>query len=189
VDPTLHDATLYFAHDTAVVDPGARIGAGTRVWHHSHVRDGAVVGRDCILGKNVYVDVGARIGDRVKVQNNVSVYDGVVVEDDVFVGPSAVFTNDRYPRASGDWELVPTTVRRGASIGANATIVCGVELGAWSVVGAGSVVTRSVADHAIVVGNPAHQVGWACECGRVVARTDAPPPDFRCDVCRGREAT
>lgn len=184
MDPTLHDAIPYFAHDTAVVEPGARIGERTRVWHHAHIRDGAVVGADCTLGKNVYVDPGARIGDRVKVQNNVSVYEGVTLEDEVFVGPGAVFTNDRYPRARGDWELVPTVVRHGASIGANACIICGVEIGAWAIVGAGAVLTRSLAAHELVVGNPARRIGWACACGRVAARTDAPPADLRCDACR-----
>jgi acetyltransferase-like isoleucine patch superfamily enzyme len=186
VDPTLQDATPYFAHPTAIVESGAQIGAGTRVWHHAHVREGAVIGAECSLGKNVYVDAGACLGDRVKVQNNVSVFDGVTLESEVFVGPSAVFTNDRYPRAVGDWEIAPTVVRRGASIGANATVICGVEIGAWAVVGAGSVATRSIADHAVVVGNPARQVGWACECGRIAARTGDRPTDLRCDECRAR---
>jgi acetyltransferase-like isoleucine patch superfamily enzyme len=184
VDPTLQDATPYFAHPTAIVEPGAQIGAGTRIWHHAHVRDGAVIGADCNLGKNVYVDAGARLGDRVRIQNNVSVYDGVTLEHEVFVGPSAVFTNDRYPRATGDWEIVPTVVRRGASIGANATIVCGVEIGALAVVGAGSVLTRSIADHQVVVGNPARPFGWACACGRLVTRTSERPDDLRCDTCQ-----
>lgn len=184
MEPTLHDSTAYFAHESAVIEPGARIGDRTRVWHHAHVRDGAVVGSDCNIGQNVYVDVGARVGDRVKIQNNVSVYAGVTLEDEVFVGPSAVFTNDRYPRALGDWELVPTIVRRGASIGANACVVCGVEIGDWAVVGAGSVVTRSVAAHELVVGNPARRIGWACACGRVATRSDARPDDVRCQVCR-----
>jgi UDP-2-acetamido-3-amino-2,3-dideoxy-glucuronate N-acetyltransferase len=184
VDLTLHDTTPYIAHDTAVVEPGARIGDRTRVWHHAHLRDGAVVGADCVLGKNVYVDEGARIGDRVKVQNNVSVYAGVTLEDDVFVGPSAVFTNDRFPRSQGDWELVPTVVRRGASIGANACIVCGVEVGEWAAVGAGAVLTHSIAAHELVVGNPARRIGWVCACGRVAARTDRAPVDLRCEACR-----
>jgi acetyltransferase-like isoleucine patch superfamily enzyme len=154
------------------------------VWHHAHVRDGAVIGADCTLGSYVYIDVGARVGDRVKIQNNVSVYQGVTLEDEVFVGPSAVFTNDRHPRAVGPWEVVPTLVRHGASIGANATVVCGVEVGEWAMVGAGAVVTRSVGDHELVVGNPARRVGWACACGRVAARTDARPADLRCEACQ-----
>jgi UDP-2-acetamido-3-amino-2,3-dideoxy-glucuronate N-acetyltransferase len=184
VEPALQDATPYFVHDTAAVEPGASIGARTRVWHHAHVREGAVVGTDCTLGKNVFVDTGACIGDGVKVQNNVSVYTGVTLEDEVFVGPSVVFTNDRYPRAAGEWEVVPTVVRRGASIGANATVVCGAEIGPWAMVGAGAVVTRSLAAHELVVGNPARRIGWACQCGRVAARSDAPPADLRCEACQ-----
>jgi acetyltransferase-like isoleucine patch superfamily enzyme len=173
-------------HESAVVEPDANVGAGTRVWHHAHVRAGAIVGRECTLGKNVYVDTGARIGNRVKVQNNVSVYAGVVLEDEVMVGPSAVFTNDRYPRAVGEWELVPTVVRRGASIGASATIVCGVEIGEYAMIGAGAVVTRSVAAHELVVGNPARRTGWVCRCGRLASRADLQPPDLRCDACRAK---
>ncbi len=172
------------AHETAVVEPGANIGEGTRIWHHAHVRSGAVIGRDCNLGKNVYVDGGVIIGDRVKVQNNVSVYLGVTIEDDVFVGPSAVFTNDLYPRAGSDhWEVGTTLVRRGASIGANATIVCGTEIGEWSLVGAGCVVTESVAAHEMVAGNPAGRIGWVCRCGRRVSRSQSEPADLRCSVC------
>jgi UDP-2-acetamido-3-amino-2,3-dideoxy-glucuronate N-acetyltransferase len=158
------------------------------VWHHAHVREGAIIGRECTISSNVYVDVDARVGDRVKVQNNVSVYQGVTLEDEVFVGPSAVFTNDRYPRAEGEWEVVPTVVRRGASIGANATVVCGVEIGAWAVVGAGTVVTHSIPDHELVVGNPARHAGWACACGRVVTRGEARPTDLRCEACQAAGA-
>lgn len=173
-----------FAHATAVIDPGADIGRGTRVWHHAHIRAGSVVGDGCNIGKNVYVDHGAIIGNRVKIQNNVSIYRGVEIEDEVFVGPSAVFTNDRFPRASNtSWEVARTVVRRGASIGANATIVCGVEIGSWSAVGAGAVVTRSVADHELVVGNPARRAGWMCRCGRVASREPARPEDCRCPWC------
>jgi acetyltransferase-like isoleucine patch superfamily enzyme len=179
----------FFAHDTAVVEPAAVIGDGTRVWHHAHVRAGAVIGRDCTIGKNVYVGETARIGDRVKVQNNVSVYDGVTLEDEVMIGPSAVFTNDRYPRALGDFELVPTLVRRGATVGANATIVCGVEIGEWALVGAGAVLTRSLEAHELVVGNPARRIGWVCTCGRVAARTETAPADLRCEECREQEGS
>jgi UDP-2-acetamido-3-amino-2,3-dideoxy-glucuronate N-acetyltransferase len=176
----------YFAHETAVVEPGAKIGRRSRVWHHAHVRGGARVGDDCVLGKNVFVDSGASVGSRVKIQNNVSVYDGVTLEDEVFVGPGAVFTNDRFPRATSvDWEIVPTLVRRGASIGANATIVCGVEIGEWATIAAGAVLTRSVEDHELAAGNPARRIGWACECGRVVTREERRPADLRCDNCRG----
>jgi UDP-3-O-[3-hydroxymyristoyl] glucosamine N-acyltransferase len=175
-------------HETAVVEPGARLGDGTSVSNHAHVRAGAVVGRGCTLGKNVFVDAAARIGDAVQVQNDVSVYSGVTLEDEVLVGPSAVFTNDRAPRAvSPDWSVVPTVVRRGAVIGANATIVCGNEVGPWAMVGAGAVVTRPVAAHALVVGNPARVSGWVCACGTVLTRNKEPPSELRCAACRDAE--
>jgi UDP-2-acetamido-3-amino-2,3-dideoxy-glucuronate N-acetyltransferase len=165
-------------HPTAVVEPGAEVGGGTRVWHHSHIRDGARVGAGCTIGFSVYVDAGAVIGDRCKVQNLVSIYRGVVLEDDVFVGPAACFTNDRYPRAgSAEWPVVPTRVRRGASIGAHATIVCGVELGAWSMVAAGAVVTQDVPAHGLVMGTPARLGAWVCACGHPLPDTGADPPD------------
>ncbi len=171
-------------HASAVVEPGADVGAGTRIWHHAHVRAGARIGRDCVLGKGVFVDAAAVIGDRTKIQNHVSVYSGVVLEDEVFVGPSAVFTNDRHPRAqSVAWEVSPTVVRHGASIGANATIVCGVQLGRWCVVGAGAVVTRDVLPHELVVGNPARRAGWVCPCGRIVSREHDLPAATTCPDC------
>ena len=174
-------------HESAIVERDATIGDGTKIWHHAHVRSGARIGRECTLGKNVYVDTGVRIGDRVKIQNNVSVYAGVTIEDEVFVGPSVVFTNDRYPRATNDeWEIVPTLVRRGASLGANATIRCGIEVGTYASVGAGAVVTRSVDDHQLVVGNPARHAGWVCDCGAVVTRDATRPDDLRCAECRER---
>jgi UDP-2-acetamido-3-amino-2,3-dideoxy-glucuronate N-acetyltransferase len=156
----------YFAHPTAVVDPGAEIGDGTRVWHFVHVSPGARIGRDCVLGQNVYVG-NVRIADRVRIQNNVSLYDGVELEEGVFCGPSCVFTNVINPRAEVErkHEYRPTRVQRGASIGANATIVCGVTLGAYAFVGAGAVVTRDVPPHALVVGTPARRTGWMCACG------------------------
>ena len=171
-------------HPSAVVESGATLGDGTSIWHHSHVRAGATIGQGCTLGKNVYIDVGVTIGSRVKIQNNVSVYQGVTVGDDVFLGPSCVFTNDRYPRAVGDWQVVPTTVARGASVGANATIVCGIELGEWCVVGAGAVVTHDVLPHQLVLGNPARPAGWVCTCGRVVSRDPhAAPASLICEHC------
>jgi acetyltransferase-like isoleucine patch superfamily enzyme len=174
-------------HETAIVDEGAVIGPGTTIWHHCHVRDGAVIGSLSRIGKNVYVDAGAQIGDRCKVQNNVSIYRGVTLEDDVFVGPSAVFTNDLNPRAaSSDWEVTPTLVRQGASIGANATIVCGIVVGAWAFVGAGAVVTREVLDHEVVAGNPAKRIGWACECGHVVSHSHDDLVPQVCPLC-GRD--
>lgn len=173
-----------FVHETAIVETGAIVGDGTRVWHHSQVRTGAAIGRECVLGKNVFVDTGVSVGDRVKIQNNVSVYAGVHLEDEVFVGPSAVFTNDRAPRAVGaDWQVVATTVRRGASVGANATVICGIEVGEWAMVAAGAVVTRDVAAHELVAGNPARRIGWVCRCGDVLARTAGAAEPVRCGRC------
>jgi len=165
-------------HPTAEVESGAQIGPGTRIWHVSHVRGTARIGADCTVGRNVYVDASVTIGDRVKIQNNVSVYHGVTLEDDVFVGPSAVFTNDHNPRAHNpDWVVTPTAVRRGASIGANATIVCGVEIGEYALVAAGAVVTRDVRPYQVVAGNPARHHGWVDRLGEVVSRDTDPPPD------------
>jgi UDP-2-acetamido-3-amino-2,3-dideoxy-glucuronate N-acetyltransferase len=174
-------------HQTAVVEDGSVIGEGTSIWHHCHIRNGAIIGSSCVLGKNVFVDSGAVIGSRVKVQNNVSVYSGVTIEDDVFVGPAAVFTNDRVPRAfNPSWEITPTLIRRGASIGANATIVCGNNVGSYAMVAAGATVTRAVRDHELVGGLPAKTLGWVCRCGAVVSR-DAESPavaDLVCSSCK-----
>jgi acetyltransferase-like isoleucine patch superfamily enzyme len=170
-------------HSSAVVEEPSAIGAGTRIWHGSHVRAGSTIGRDCTLGFSVYVDDGVVIGNRCKLQNHVSVFRGVLLADEVFVGPSAVFTNDLYPRAcSPDWEVTPTRVGRGASIGANATIVCGAVIGDWAVVAAGAVVTGDVAAHSLVMGVPARHRGWACRCGRVLCRPGQPVPS-RCGRC------
>ncbi len=160
----------YEVHSSAIVDEGAKVGDRTRIWHFCHVSEGAVIGAGCVLGQNVFVADGVTIGDRVRIQNNVSLYDGVVLEDDVFCGPSAVFTNVRTPRSgvSRKDEYAQTTVRRGASIGANATIVCGVEIGAYSLVGAGAVVTSDVRAHRLVVGVPARATGWVSHAGEVL---------------------
>jgi UDP-2-acetamido-3-amino-2,3-dideoxy-glucuronate N-acetyltransferase len=157
----------YSAHETACIDDGAEIGEGTTIWHFSHILPETTIGRDCRIGQNVVVGPNAAVGDRVKIQNNVSVYDGVTLEDDVFCGPSMVFTNVYNPRSEirRMHELRPTLVRKGASLGANCTIVCGITIGKYAFVGAGTVVLRDVPDHALVVGNPGHVIGWMCVCG------------------------
>jgi UDP-2-acetamido-3-amino-2,3-dideoxy-glucuronate N-acetyltransferase len=159
----------YWAHASAVIDAGAMIGAGTKIWHFCHVMPGARVGARCVLGQNVFVAGGAALGDGCRVQNNVSIYDGVELGDDVFVGPSAVFTNVKTPRAAVTRKgaFIATRVGRGATIGANATIVCGVTIGEHALVGAGAVVTRDVPAHAVMTGVPARRTGWACACGEI----------------------
>lgn len=168
-------------HPTAIVDEGARIGEGTRVWHWVHVCGGARIGDGCSLGQNVFVGNDVVIGDRVKIQNNVSVYDAVRIEDDVFCGPSMVFTNVYNPRSAVERknEYRPTLVRRGASLGANCTIVCGTTVGRFAFVGAGAVVNRDVPDYALMVGVPARRVGWMCECG---VRLEG-EGEVSCDAC------
>ncbi len=156
-----------YIHPTAEISDKTEIGEGTKIWHWVQVRENVLIGKDCILGKSVYVDFDVRIGDGVKIQNFVSVYHGVTIEDDVFVGPATTFTNDLYPRAfNPDFRLYPTKVKKGASIGANSTIICGVTIGRYAMVGAGSVVTDDVLDHALVYGNPAKLVGFVCKRGR-----------------------
>ena len=158
-------------HPTAIVDPGARIGDDTRIWHWVHVGSGAEIGAGCSLGQNVYVAGGVRLGNNVRIQNNVSVYAGVTLEDDVFCGPSMVFTNVINPRAHVPRknEYRPTRVARGASIGANATVLCGITIGEFAFVAAGSVVTRDVPPYALVKGSPARRAGWVCQCGEKLA--------------------
>jgi UDP-2-acetamido-3-amino-2,3-dideoxy-glucuronate N-acetyltransferase len=165
----------YFAHESSYIDDGALIGAGTKIWHFCHVMPGAVIGERCNLGQNVVVMGGTRLGNNVKVQNNVSIYEGVTLEDDVFCGPSCVFTNVINPRShvSRKSEYQATLVRRGATIGANATIVCGATLGAYSFVGAGAVVTGDVPAYALMLGVPARRVGWMCQCGERLALAGA----------------
>ncbi len=159
----------FFVHESAYVDEGAKIGKGTKIWHFCHVMSGAEIGERCTLGQNVFVASNVKIGNNVKIQNNVSIYEGVILEDDVFCGPSMVFTNVKtprsaYPRNTSD-DYVLTLVKRGASIGANATIVCGITIGEWAFVAAGAVVSRDVPPYALVAGVPARITGWACECG------------------------
>lgn len=161
-------------HETAFVDEGATIGDDTRIWHFCHVQSGAAIGENCSLGQNVNVANNVRIGNGCKIQNNVSVYEGVELEDFVFCGPSCVFTNDLTPRAKypkGSANYKRTLVREGASIGANATIVCGHEIGPWAMIGAGAVVTSDVPAHALMLGVPARRRGWVCECGQVLPKT------------------
>lgn len=160
--------TDFFAHPSAIIEPGARLGADTQVWHFCHVSAGVEIGRGCSLGQNVYVAPGVKIGDGVRIQNNVSIYTGVVLEDYVFCGPSMVFTNVKRPRAAfpleSPREFATTRIRYGATIGANATVICGVTVGQWAFVAAGAVVTRDVADYAESAGLPARQTGWVCRC-------------------------
>ncbi len=157
----------YTAHETAVIDEGCRIGKGTKIWHFTHIMTGAVIGENCNLGQNVVVSPDVQLGNNVKVQNNVSIYTGVICEDDVFLGPSMVFTNVINPRSAiaRKDQYLQTRVGKGASIGANATIICGNNIGKYAFVGAGAVVTRDVPDYALVVGNPSRQTGWMSEYG------------------------
>ena len=143
-------------HNTSIVDDNVKIGKNTKIWHWTHICNGAIIGDNCVLGQNVYIGPNVKIGNGVKIQNNVSVYEGVTIEDDVFLGPSCVFTNDLFPKANNkEWKITKTLVKRGASIGANATIVCGNIIGENSLIGAGSVVTKDVGNNNLVVGNPA----------------------------------
>jgi acetyltransferase-like isoleucine patch superfamily enzyme len=174
-------------HPTAIVEDGAQLGAGTRVWHFAHVRKDARIGKGCIIGKGVYVDAGVTIGDFVKIQNNVSVYHGVTIGNGVFVGPHVCFTNDKLPRAvnpdgtpksAADWVVAKTIVKDGVSIGANATIVAGITLGRWCMIGAGAVVTKSVPPYALMLGTPARVAGVVAPTGEIVSR-DYKPGKYR----------
>ena len=163
-----------YVHPTAEVSAKAKIGAGTKIWHQAQIRENAVIGKDCVISKSAYVDFGVRIGNNVKIQNHVSVYHGVTVEDDVILAPNATFTNDRYPRAFlADWTVTPTLIKKGASICANATIVCGNTVGAYAMVGAGAVVTSDVPDYGLVFGNPARVRGFVCKCAHKLVEDES----------------
>jgi UDP-2-acetamido-3-amino-2,3-dideoxy-glucuronate N-acetyltransferase len=176
----------YFAHPSSFVDDGAVIGKGTKIWHFCHILPGAVIGEGCNLGQNVVVMPGTRIGNNVRIQNNVSIYEGVTLEDDVFCGPSCVFTNVINPRShvSRKAEYKATLVRRGATIGANATVVCGHELGEYCFIGAGAVVTELVPAYALMVGVPARRVGWMCKCG--VRLVESAAGQWGCPGCNSK---
>lgn len=170
----------YFVHDSSFIDENVDIGDGTKIWHFSHVLSGAHIGMNCSLGQNVNIGNNVKIGNGCKIQNNVSIYEGVELEDYVFCGPSMVFTNDLTPRAKypkGQGGYLKTLLHTGASVGANATVVCGHELGRWSMVAAGAVVTKNVKAHALVAGVPAKRIGWVCECGAVLRE------DLKCLQC------
>ncbi|MHA1707821.1 MAG: acyltransferase [Candidatus Heimdallarchaeaceae archaeon] len=176
-----------YVHPSAIIEENVKIGNGSRIWHFVQVRTGAEIGENCNIGKSVFIDFNVKIGNNVKIQNFVSVYHGVSIEEDVFVGPHVCFTNDFLPRAfNQEWELVETQIKRGASLGANSTIVCGITVGEYSMVGAGSVVTKNVAPFTLVYGNPAKLRGYVCYCGNVLSKTtEQLPPGtvLTCEKC------
>ena len=181
----MSDSRPFFAHESAYVDEGCAIGAGTKIWHFTHIMSGAIIGERCNLGQNVVISPDVVLGNNVKVQNNVSIYTGVILEDDVFCGPSMVFTNVINPRSHvvRKREYQRTRVGKGASLGANCTVVCGHDIGKYAFVGAGSVVTKNVPDYALVVGNPGRITGWVCECGVKLASGATPPASATCASC------
>ena len=175
-----------YVHPTAIVEQTARIGDSTKVWHFVHVREDAEIGRECVLGHSVYVGKGVKIGNRVKLENRATVYGGVKIEDDVFVGPHVTFTNDLYPRShSPDWKIVPTLVKKGASIGASTVVICGLTIGEYAMIGAGSVVTKDIPPHALIYGNPAKIRGFVCKCGKRLTKEEERQKDVLmvCSVC------
>ncbi len=186
-------------HPTADISPGARIGAGTRIWAYAQVREGASVGANCVLGRNVYLDPLVVVGNNCKLENGVNIFRPAVLEDGVFLGPGVILTNDRLPRAvtpegmlkgDDDWHALPVVVRTGAAVGAGAVVLPGVTIGEWAMVGAGAVVREDVEPHALVVGNPARPIGWVCRCGgRLPGGETGPPPSETCPACAELAAT
>ena len=178
----------FYSHPSAEVSPKAKIGKGTKIWNLAQVREGAVIGKNVIISKNVYIDAHVKIGNGSKVQNNVSIYHPATIEADVFVGPSVTFTNDRFPRAfiwNEERLSGPTIVRKGASLGANSTIVCGITIGKYAMIAAGAVVTKDVPDHAIMMGVPARVKGFACICGKPLKlQKEAKNAEYYCDSCK-----
>ncbi len=177
----------YYAHESSIVDPGSKIGKGTKIWHFCHLMSGIQIGEDCIIGQNAFIASGVIIGSNVKIQNNVSVYNGVILENDVFLGPSMVFTNVINPRSQINRkdEYQRTLVRQGATVGANATIVCGITLGKYAFIGAGAVVTKDVPDFGLMYGNPGQLMGWMCQCGeRLDFVQHKPDHETICSNCK-----
>jgi len=176
----LNDIDPYFVHESSYIDEDVKIGSGTKIWCFCHIQKGAIIGSNCVLGQNVNISNRVTVGNRVKIQNNVSVYEGVEIEDDVFLGPSCVFTNDLTPRTAypkGSENYRKTLVKRGATVGANATVLCGNTIGSYALIGAGAVVTGDVLDYAVMTGVPAKQTGWVCVCGNLLKH------GFVCDCC------
>jgi UDP-2-acetamido-3-amino-2,3-dideoxy-glucuronate N-acetyltransferase len=170
-------------HPTATVEHPIWIGQNTNIWHYAHIRAHAMIGEGCTIGKDVFVDSHVRIGNRCKIQNGVSIYRGVTLEDEVFVGPNVTFTNDKHPRAVGEWEIAPTYLKRGASIGAGAILVAGITIGEYAMIGAGAVVTHDVRAHALVYGNPAHPEGYVCPKGHRLTTVHA-SSSYECVPCQ-----
>jgi len=175
-----------FIHETTVVEKSVKIGKGTKIWHHAQIREGSSIGNNCSIGKGVYIDHNVKIGNNVKIQNYVSVYNGVTIEDDVLLAPNCTFTNDLYPRAfNQDWAVTSTLVKKGASIGANATILCGVTIGEYSMIGIGSTVTNDTLPHSLMVGNPARLKNFICQCGSELRNVNyaSYKMKFQCSNC------
>ena len=175
-----------YIHVTAEISKSAKIGDGSKIWHHSQIREDSIIGKNCVIGKGVYIDQNVVVGNNVKIQNYVSVYNGVTIEDDVLLAPNCTFTNDLYPRSlNEDWKVTPTLIKKGASIGANSTILCGITIGPYSMVGIGSTVTNDTLPHSLMVGNPARLKNFICRCGHGLKQTryDTFKIGFKCTQC------